>query len=68
MSDQLTQFLTEEKKKEMDKTKSTLDELRRTRRARGGTGAPLEIPRHLRAVDSNAIIITDNDMPYIKKG
>ena len=41
-----------------------LDELRRTRRSRGGVGEPLKIPAHLRdaAEGKPSIIITDEDL------
>ena len=47
-----------EKKLENENTLRILDELRRTRKARGGTGAPLEVPTNLK----NQIVITDADL------
>ena len=60
----LAKFLTEEKHKDHGTTLKVLDELRRTRRSRGGVGEPLKIPAHLRdaAEGKPSIIITDEDL------
>lgn len=57
---QMTAALTEAKRAEQGEVLSTLDMLRRTRKARGGTGAPLQVPLHLQS--SAAIVITDADL------
>lgn len=57
---QLTTALTEAKRAEFDDTKRVLDQLRATRKARGGVGAPLQVPLHLQS--SAAIVITDADL------
>lgn len=55
--------LTADKQREFDEVKSTLDILRQTRKARGGVGAPLEVPRNLKAASKGmGIIITDADL------
>lgn len=59
----MTMALTEGRRAENDETKSLLDRLRATRKARGGTGAPLEVPAHLRdAASGVGIVITDADL------
>lgn len=55
--EQLKKFLSEEQKQDHDKKLSILDALRRTRASRGGTGAPLQIPGHLK----QPLIIMPND-------
>lgn len=46
-----------------DDIKKKLDELRRTRKARGGVGAPLQVPAHLRdAAAGIGIVVTDADL------
>lgn len=65
MSDkeQLAKFLMEERQKSMDETKSILDVLRSTRKSRGGVGAPLAVPAHLKDVsEGRPIIVTDADL------
>lgn len=57
---QLGMALTEAKRAEFDDTLSILDKLRATRKARGGVGAPLQVPLHLRA--GTEIVITDADL------
>jgi hypothetical protein len=48
---------------QQDETRKVLDYLRKTRKSRGGTGAPLEIPPHLRDASEGAgIVITDADL------
>lgn len=54
----IIKVLAEQTRSEQDETKKVLDVLRRTRAARGGTGAPLEVPAHLR----NPITMTDDDV------
>lgn len=63
-ADQLRKFMVEEKRKSQEETLSVLDVLRKTRKARGGVGAPLDVPAHLRgAADGKpSIIITDEDL------
>lgn len=62
-SETLGKFLAEELKKEQGTTLSVLDMLRRTRKSRGGVGAPLEIPSSLKgASEGQGIIITDADL------
>lgn len=58
--EQLAKFLREEKVKEQGQTLSVLDSLRRSRKSRGGTGAPLQVPSHLSA--GSQIIVTDADL------
>lgn len=60
----LQKFLVAEEKKTHDSTNKILDELRRTRKARGGVGAPLEVPAHLRGVTdgSGLILVTDAEL------
>lgn len=61
--EQLTKYLSEQKRADFDKTKSQLDILRSTRKSRGGVGAPLEVPGHLRdAAEGRGVIITDADL------
>lgn len=44
-------------------TLSVLDKLRATRKSRGGTGAPLQVPGHLKgAAEGVGIVITDADL------
>lgn len=44
-------------------TLSVLDKLRATRKSRGGTGAPLQVPGHLKdAAEGIGIVITDADL------
>jgi hypothetical protein len=62
-NEDLGKFLVEEKKKEFDDNNRVLEALRRSRKSRGGVGAPLDVPRHLR----NSIVITDADEPTRKK-
>lgn len=62
---QIAAALTEAKRAEFDDTKSILDKLRATRKARGGVGAPLQVPNHLRP--DTAIIITDADLDAAAK-
>lgn len=54
----LTKYRTEELKKEHDSARKLLDELRRSRKARGGVGAPLDVPAHLSEA-RQTIILTD---------
>lgn len=59
----LSKVLVEEKQREQGETLSVLDALRRTRKARGGVGAPLQVPAHLKdASKGTGIIITDEDV------
>lgn len=61
--EELTKVLLEEKRRQQGETLSVLDMLRKTRASRGGTGAPLEIPGHLKdAASGHGIIITDADL------
>lgn len=61
--EQLSKFLVEEKVKEQEGTNKVLDALRRTRKARGGVGEPLQVPAHLKsAAEGTGIIITDADI------
>lgn len=63
----LTDHLVEEKRKEQGVTLSVLDALRRSRKDRGGVGAPLEIPANLRdAAAGQGIIITDADLAAVE--
>lgn len=55
---QFVAALTESKRSEQGEVLSTLDKLRATRASRGGVGAPLSIPLHLKE-GANTIIITD---------
>lgn len=56
----LEKFLTEDLKTTHGTTLSVLDALRRSRKSRGGVGAPLEVPGHLRP--NTEIVITDKDL------
>lgn len=61
--EQLKKFLLEDMTRNHNETRKTLDELRRTRVARGGVGAPLQVPTHLRdAAAGIGIIVTDADL------
>lgn len=51
---------TSELRRKQGETLSVLDELRRTRKARGGVGAPLNVPANLR--EGTEIVITDADL------
>jgi hypothetical protein len=52
---------------ENDQTKSLLDKLRSIRKAAGGVGEPLKVPRHLKAASEGVgIVITDEDLESIK--
>ncbi len=57
-----TRVATEYLKHAQDETKSVLDELRRSRHRRGGTGAPLEIPTHLRSATTVTPTIIKTEM------
>lgn len=60
---QITTALAEEKLREFGETNSVLDQLRRTRKSRGGVGAPLQVPTHLKdAAQGQGIVITDADL------
>lgn len=51
-------------------TLSLLDKLRATRKARGGSGAPLLVPAHLRDIasdDAKGVVITDEDLTITEK-
>lgn len=54
----MQQFLLKEKKKEQSETLTVLDSLRRSRKSRGGVGAPLDIPGHLSEA-RQTIMLTD---------
>jgi len=59
----LVEFQAAELKKSQEETLSVLDALRRSRKARGGVGAPLQVPANLRdAAAGQGIIITDADL------
>lgn len=48
---------------EHNETRKTLEMLRKTRAARGGVGAPLTVPGHLRdAAAGQGVVITDADL------
>lgn len=48
---------------EHNETRKLLEELRKTRKMRGGVGAPLVVPDHLRdAAAGQGIIVTDADL------
>lgn len=56
-------ILAEQKRQDQNETKSVLDHLRKTRKARGGVGAPLIVPAHLQdASMGQGIVITDADL------
>ena len=60
---QMRMAVAEKKRIEHDEILSKLDELRRTRKARGGVGAPLQVPFHLRdAAGGYGIVVTDADL------
>lgn len=50
----------EELKRKHGETLSVLDALRRSRKSRGGVGAPLQVPAHLR--DGTQLVITDEQL------
>lgn len=53
---------------EFGQKNTVLDALRRTRKQRGGTGAPLEVPVHLRgAAEGKGILITDADLAGVEE-
>lgn len=56
----IKEVLGEDLKQKQEETLSILDQLRRTRKTRGGVGAPLEIPKHLSA--GSQIVVTDADL------
>lgn len=56
--DSVKKVLAQQIKASQDDTRKTLDALRKTRKARGGTGAPLDVPRHLH----NPIFVTDAEL------
>jgi hypothetical protein len=58
MNEDLKKALVEQKRLEQNETRAILDTLRRTRKARGGVGAPLLVPAHL---GGNAVVLTDPD-------
>lgn len=58
----IKKVLVEEKRREQGETLSVLDTLRRTRATRGGVGAPLQVPGHLKEGPGNLIVITDADL------
>jgi hypothetical protein len=51
--------LLDEKHRQQNEVLSILDTLRRTRKSRGGVGAPLDMPRHLAKEADNTILVTD---------
>ena len=56
--DAIKEVLLIEKRREQSEVLGVLDMLRRSRKLRGGTGAPLDIPRHLSEA-KQTILITD---------
>ena len=61
--EQLAKYASEELRKEQGTTLSVLDVLRRSRKERGGVGAPLVVPAHLAdAAAGQGIVITDADL------
>lgn len=59
----IIKVLVEDKRREFNETNSALDILRRTRRDRGGVGAPLQVPAHLKsAANGVGIVVTDADL------
>lgn len=59
----IIEVLVEDKKRQHNETLSALDILRRTRKSRGGVGAPLQVPANLRsAANGIGIVITDADL------
>jgi hypothetical protein len=61
VSEEMKKVLVEEKRREQNETLAVLDVLRRTRKARGGVGAPLKVPAHLGGTDDGLIVLTDPD-------
>lgn len=57
MFNDLNKFVVEEKRKEQNETLTVLEALRKSRKARGGVGAPLIVPDDLK---SPGIILTDS--------
>lgn len=56
----IKEVVSEDLKQRQGETLSTLDALRRSRKSRGGVGAPLDVPPHLAgAAAGQGIIITD---------
>lgn len=59
----LKKYLTEQKRREQEETLTVLESLRRSRKSRGGVGAPLEVPANLKgAAKGMGIVVTDADM------
>lgn len=54
-------FLSLQKVMEQEDTLRLLDALRKTRKLRGGTGAPLIVPTNLKEERSNTLFVTDAD-------
>lgn len=52
----IRKVLVEEKRRAQNEQLTVLESLRRSRKARGGVGAPLEVPVHLRG---GPVILTD---------
>lgn len=62
--EQLAKFEAEQMRQQHGETLTVLDALRRSRKSRGGVGAPLQVPGHLRdAANGNpSIVVTDDDL------
>lgn len=60
---ELGQMLAASKAQEHKETLGVLDALRRSRKSRGGVGAPLQVPANLKnAANGQGIVITDADL------
>lgn len=63
----LKKYLVEQKAAEQKETLTVLESLRRSRKSRGGVGAPLDVPLNLKgAAKGMGIIVTDADMDPTK--
>lgn len=59
----LAELAAQEKLKQFQETRAVLDTLRAARKARGGVGAPLGVPAHLKGASTGrGIVITDADL------
>jgi hypothetical protein len=58
--EQLVKFEKEQLQQRQGETLTVLEALRRSRKTRGGVGAPLQVPAHLQP--AAAIVVTDADL------
>jgi len=62
--EQLATYEAQQLTQKQNETRSVLDVLRATRKSRGGTGAPLQVPAHLKeaAEGKPSVVLTDADL------